>query len=131
MKYIEKVEEALSHPNSPFKNYPYKKETTFDILFDNIPKNMRKKRVDLFIPSFNVIIEVNGEQHYAPVIFTNDNKEVGRFISQVKRDKILRVYAEEHGYILIEIPFNFIKSCTEEEIATTLFNLLKGKQCTH
>lgn len=58
--------------------------------------------LDFFIPSMNVAIEYQGEQHYRPTGFI-DNEE--RFTHQQERDNAVRYYCKEHKIKLIEIPY--------------------------
>ena len=58
--------------------------------------------VDFYLPSFNIIIEYNGIQHYKPI------KRFGgldSFNNQIERDNAVRQYCTEHKTKLIEIPY--------------------------
>lgn len=64
--------------------------------------NNRKYYVDFFIPSKNIIVEYNGEQHYNPIKFFGGEKS---FIKQQKRDNELRAYCKKNSIRLLEIPY--------------------------
>ena len=52
------------------------------------------------IPSKNLLIEVNGLQHYSPVKYFGGIK---KFNIQKEHDKRKRLYAQNNGYRLLEI----------------------------
>ena len=63
----------------------------------------RKKFIpDFYIESANLIIEYNGEQHYRAKKEWGGEKQL-RW--QQRRDAALRVYCEQEGIRLIEIPY--------------------------
>ena len=62
----------------------------------------KRMYIDFFIPSMNIAIEYQGEQHYRPTGFV-DNEE--RFAHQQERDNAVRQYCKEHKIKLIEIPY--------------------------
>lgn len=55
---------------------------------------------DFYIPSKNLLIEVNGLQHYSPVKYFGGIK---KFNIQKEHDKRKRLYAQNNGYRLLEI----------------------------
>ena len=59
-------------------------------------------RVDMFLPFFNLAIEVDGEQHYDPNNMFNSRKP-GRFEIQQECDEIKNVRLPEHNITLIRI----------------------------
>jgi len=67
-------------------------------------------QVDFYIPSGNIIIEYNGEQHYMPVKSWRGEKG---YKDQLKRDATLRKYCKEHGYRLIEISYKKLRHIDE------------------
>lgn len=70
-------------------------------------KNDKHLSFDFYIPSLNVCIEYQGQQHYAPVpIFGGELA----FERQQKCDHIKRTYCEQNGIKLIEIPFGDFKN---------------------
>lgn len=57
---------------------------------------------DFYIPSKNILIEYQGEQHYRPVeLFGGEEK----FAIQKSHDKLKRDFAKEHKIKLIEVPY--------------------------
>jgi hypothetical protein len=72
-------------------------------------RNFNKKEklfiVDFYLPNFNLIIEYNGGQHYAPVCFggISIEKAKNNFIKQVNRDEYVRNYCKNNNINLIEI----------------------------
>lgn len=67
-----------------------------------IKYNDNKYKSDFFIPSQNLIIEYNGEQHYKPVGKFGGAKA---FHKQQQRDKNLREYCKAFGIKLLEISY--------------------------
>lgn len=91
-------------------NYEYPKK--FDDLSD---KGLL--HYDFYLPDYNVLIEVQGIQHYGVVKYFGGEEQ---FKIQQKHDQMKRQYAKEHGYRLIEIPTN------KESIKDTIHNIAKG-----
>lgn len=69
--------------------------------YDNLRGvNGGKLSYDFYLPSFNLLIEYQGEQHERPVdIFGGEEQ----FSVQQKHDKRKRKYAKKHGIELFEI----------------------------
>ena len=88
-------------------------------VIENIPKDIRTTGIikpDFYLPSYNLIIEYNGKQHYIP------QKGFGgqiKFESQIKRDSYLRSYCLKHGIKLLEIPY------TEKDIICQIRNVIQ------
>lgn len=68
---------------------------------DNLFCKNKYFEVDFYIPTKNVVIEYNGEQHYHPVDLWGGEEKLE---IQKERDNALRQYCEEHKISLIEIP---------------------------
>lgn len=91
---------------------------THNVLFEaqyKLPnENLFCKRqylcVDFYLPAQNMIIEMNGEQHYMYVNhFHNSKKRDGwTFEDQQIRDDTVRVYCKEHHIFLLEIKYTQI-----------------------
>ena len=77
-------------------------ETQYKINNESLFCENKRMYLDFFIPSLNVAIEYQGEQHYHPTGFV-DNEE--RFAHQQERDNSVRQYCKEHKIKLIEIPY--------------------------
>lgn len=56
---------------------------------------------DFLLDSEDILIEYQGLQHYEPVEYFGG---FNRFKNQIKRDEIKEQFAEENGYLLIEVP---------------------------
>lgn len=70
-------------------------------------KNINLLRFDYFIPDINLLIEVDGEQHFKPVCFGGITKERAElnFRKSQERDKIKDGYCKEHNIKLLRIPY--------------------------
>ena len=62
---------------------------------------------DFYIPSMNICIEFDGEQHFRPVAFGNmtDEQAKQQFEINKKRDEIKNTYCEQNKIKLIRIPY--------------------------
>lgn len=65
--------------------------------------NKRKLKFDFFIPSLNICIEYNGEQHYRPIKYFGGEKS---FKKQLIRDNIKKEYCENNNIKLAVIRYN-------------------------
>lgn len=74
--------------------------------FDNL-KGLGNKKLsyDFYLPTYNLLIEFQGEQHERPVIFKGLTEKIAqeRFIKQQEHDKRKRDYAKSHNIGLLEI----------------------------
>lgn len=75
-------------------------------IFENC-KNIRYLPFDFYIPTQNICIEVDGEQHFKPTTFgTIDQKEsLERFKEQIKRDNIKTNFCKENNIKLIRLSY--------------------------
>lgn len=65
-----------------------------------------KLSYDFYIPSFNVLIEYQGEQHYEPIKFGKTIEYgIKRLKTQQMNDSIKREYAKNNNMELLEIPY--------------------------
>lgn len=65
-----------------------------------------KLSYDFYIPSFNVLIEYQGEQHYEPIKFGKTIEYgIKRLKTQQMNDSIKREYAKNNNMKLLEIPY--------------------------
>ncbi len=56
------------------------------------------------VNSRKIFVEVNGKQHYQPVMFGRDQKSAKiNFTRQKKRDRWLRKYCKNNNIVLIEV----------------------------
>ena len=65
-------------------------------------KDKRKLSYDFYIPSKNLLIEYNGEQHYKSIKHFGGRK---RFLLQKHHDWLKRKYDKKNGITLLVIPF--------------------------
>lgn len=79
------------------------------------PLNKSKYRFDFFIPSKNLAIEYQGEQHYRDNGFFRDNLDTVQH-----RDAIKKQYCKENGIELLEIKYTELKNI--KQILTSKFN---------
>lgn len=92
-------------------NIEFKSEKRF-----NTCKNILSLPFDFFIPSHNLLVEVQGRQHYEPLPFFGGEPALKR---RQARDEIKRNWAKYSPYRLIEIPyteFKNIEKILEEEL---------------
>ena len=82
----------------------------FDTQYKLPNENMFCKRqyllADFYLPDLNLIIEMNGEQHYQPV--EHFNTKDWTFEDQQIRDDTLRAYCKTHKISLLEIKYDQI-----------------------
>lgn len=82
----------------------------FDTQYKLPNENMFCKRqyllADFYLPDLNLIIEMNGEQHYQPVEHFNTNDWT--FEDQQIRDDTFRAYCKTHKISLLEIKYDKI-----------------------
>ena len=60
---------------------------------------------DFYIPSMDILIECQGEQHYKPSTYFHGENAEEAFADQQERDQLKREYAWENGYYLLEISY--------------------------
>ena len=76
---------------------------------------------DFYIPSKNILIEFQGEQHYRPVDFNNEGMEQAEknFEIQQEHDRRKREYAKQNNIDLLEI--TYLEENKIEEILDKIF----------
>lgn len=100
---------VLSIANSILNETP-KLEYTFPWLIN--PRTNKKLRVDAYYPKNNIIIEVDGRQHFDPNCFrTNEGFEVIKY-----RDNLKDTLIPKNNIKLLRIPYNY----TLEEISNAI-----------
>ena len=67
-------------------------------------KDLGNLSYDFFIPSKNLLIEYDGEQHFKENSFGHHNLEI-----QKQRDQLKEEYAKEHNINLLRIPYTQFK----------------------
>ena len=61
---------------------------------------------DFYVPSNNLLIEFQGQQHYGVIEYFHQDES--QYTVQQEHDKRKREYADNNGYALLEIPFDQI-----------------------
>lgn len=83
-------------------NIEFFQEYIFETCLSPLGNNLR---YDFFLPSFKLLIEYNGQQHYKTNRETR--KEINRFKKQIIHDNIKKQFAQNHGFYLLIIPYNY------------------------
>ena len=69
----------------------------------------RKLPFDFLLTDYNILIEVDGEQHFYPINFggkkQSDDEVLQQFETVLRHDEIKTKYAEDHNIPLIRIPY--------------------------
>ncbi|PFH86468.1 hypothetical protein [Bacillus sp. AFS088145] len=88
---------------------------------------MDTKKYDFLLPFENIIIEVNGKQHYEEVDFSGKGK--GRTLAQEQaNDKVKQKFAENLGYKYIVVDYRESKPQLALERFIHAFNKLKAEK---
>jgi len=100
------------------KNITYYFQHTFDDLKGQT-KRKTKLRFDFYLPSYNVLIEYDGKQHFEPVNFGGCSNEIANksFLELISNDNIKNEYCEINNITLIRISYkekNIEKYLNEE-----------------
>ncbi len=74
------------------------------IILEEVPLPGTRMFVDFFIPLENLMIEVQGQQHYEFNSFHYANKL--EFLKAKKRDRSKKEWAELNGLTLVTLPYN-------------------------
>ena len=90
-----KIKEILKQNNIKF-------ETQKSFHNFNYQDTLGKPRYDFYLPQYNILIEYDGQQHFAPAFNWDTEKS---FELRQKHDKIKNQYALNNNYILIRIPY--------------------------
>lgn len=100
------------------KNIKYKPQYKFDDC-----RNKKELPFDFYIPSLNIAIEYDGEDHYMIILRGGKNdtyeRAFNRFVSTKVRDTIKTIYCKENNIKLIRIPywdFDKIEEILEKEL---------------
>lgn len=75
-------------------------------------KDVALLRFDFFLPDKNIVIEVDGEQHFRPVSYGGISKEAAElnFVNAKRRDKIKDDYCADNGIKMARIPYTAFQS---------------------
>jgi very-short-patch-repair endonuclease len=72
---------------------------------------------DFYVPAHNMLIEYQGIQHYRPIAAFGGEEQ---FDVQLEHDERKRLYANENGYLLVEIRYDQINNIAN--ILNTVLN---------
>ena len=102
----------------------YSKHHNVDYIFQKRFEDCRDIRplpFDFYIPSYNICIEYDGEQHFMPVRFKGVSEEdsILRFETQKQRDLIKNKYCQDNKIILYRISYKDFDKI--EEILNNIF----------
>jgi len=76
-------------------------------------------RFDFYLPSYNVLIEYDGEQHFHPIVwFGGEDK----FKDQQERDNIKNKFAQENGIELVRYPYTISDKVLVDSIKKLINN---------
>ena len=81
-------------------NIKFIEQKTFSECFSE--KTGRMLKFDFYVPSKNLLIEYDGEQHFKPIDFFGGKKE---FDKRQNLDKTKNHYANDSGFKLLRIPY--------------------------
>lgn len=91
--------------------------------YDNLLSRGASMPYDFYLPSYDMLIEYDGEQHFKPVKYFGGQK---KFISQQKRDSKKNEYALKNGISLIRIPYTWSYDRVKSEIETSIKEVKQG-----
>ena len=85
----------------------YEREKRFEGLVGSTPNS--RLRYDFFLPQYNMLIEFDGEQHFAPVRIKgrlSQDQAIDKYQRCVANDTKKTQYAHDHGYTLLRIRYD-------------------------
>ena len=114
----------ISHGESVIRSILTKLSIEFEMQkrFDDLKGvGGRKLSYDFYLPTYNLLVEYQGEQHKKPVVFKGTNKKTSllSFKKQQEHDRRKCEYAKENNIELLEIwywDFNNIEQILSEKI---------------
>ena len=104
------------------KIYNFLKEKNIPFKYQFSIKGKNKRKYDFYLPTCNMIIECQGEQHFRPVTFGGTlNEAITNYEKQKRTDFEKYEYALEKGYkYMFFIDRNIIK-VTDEELSSEFY----------
>lgn len=75
-----------------------------DNILDTVTNSLRSMRADFYLPDYNTIVEVDGEQHYKYIPMYHE-KGYSHYNDRVNRDNCLVRYCKENSINLLRIPW--------------------------
>jgi len=97
----------------------FQKEYTIYDTYNNEP--MQKYRFDFFLPSYNIIIEYDGEQHSKPIKYWGGLE--GLKATQ-RRDRIKTNYCLDNGITIIRIPYTHTNIIIDDLLENSSFKVI-------
>lgn len=112
------------HIRTWLENHHISFEPQFKIPNENLFCKRQYLCVDFYLPKQNMIVEMNGEQHYMYIRHFHSTKGDGwSFEDQQVRDETLRTYCKEHRISLLEIKYDQI-----DDIPSILAKAVKSQK---
>lgn len=107
--YCDKCSNLKSTYERKFENYL--KEEKIDYVYQfyiNSCCDIRPLPFDFQLKKYNILVEIDGEQHFYPVRFGGISEELSKkkFLSNQKRDKIKTEYCAKYNIPLLRITYN-------------------------
>ena len=82
-------------------------------------------RFDFYLPAYNILIEVDGKQHFEQV--TKFQKTRAEFLKQQENDRRKNSYCLANNITLLRIPYWELENLTYEKIFNTEKFIVKSK----
>lgn len=103
-------------------NLNYKQEYRF-----NGCRDIKPLPFDFYLPQFDCLVEIDGQQHFEPVVFARMDWEMAekRFFLQKKHDKTKEDYCKKHNIPLLRIPYFFFDDGTWQKQFDNFINSLR------
>jgi hypothetical protein len=117
------IGELLTSEESNFKNFEIRQEYRVSLVNPEFKSN--REKFDWVILGLNVVIEVHGKQHQAPVCFGGITKDVAEinFINRLKLDELKMKTAEVAGWAYVVVWY-YEHEITLEELTQRIFKAL-------
>ena len=132
IKIFNLIKELFSY-GKIYQEYPYSKilNDYYKKFYASEPDNSLLKQstrlhADIWLPSFQLIIEIQGEQHYNPIIWSSNLTEedaLFQYEHQLEIDKLKRRIAKEACVSLLEIKYDEIEIITSKELLDKIIKI--------
>jgi len=129
VKIFNLVKELCPH-HKIYQEYPYSKILSRHykkVPIDNQDASLLQKgnslHADIYDMTTSTIIEVQGEQHYRPIRWSNkitEEEAQACYEAQVRIDKTKKLIAKEAHVKLIEIRYDLLDKLTKEDLFSIL-----------
>ena len=112
---IIRKKEGLKHVGDAYVNETVLAKMTLKLFPDTIrqynPQWLGNFIIDLYIPSLNIAVEYQGEQHYYPIKRFGGE---GKLLKQQERDNFVRMKCQEFNVVLLE--WHYTLKVTEQNV---------------